>query len=503
MRQGILKECHDPGAGVLNPRDYSRLSGWQQRWLAETVRLGNTQIPDAAAEAHARNPSAGLSSAQSADSLPDPDQRVRDWAGFIADREGLTQALLDWQQRAVWTLSALLLAALLIGISMLSGTLTRGSGEQINVLLLLVIVLGAHLFTLLLWLLSFRASGEGLSLGRLWLWLSGRFEHKHAANLLRGLAIISTQTGLARWWMGLVSHLFWTFLLTGALAALMLTLALKSYSFVLETTILPEAVFESLVHTLGWLPAQFGLSMPDSDAIRTASQIGSGEVLVQSETQRRAWAAWLLFSLFFYGIFVRLLLASVCALQLASRLRAFRLDLHSPNWNQLSARLSPHTERLGVTDPAPEYLSPQKHLFAMAPDASNLAIVAFELAGGKTWQPTVMPRDSVLFVVDGRQDRQQVLAQLTTGRFSGALMICPASLSPDRGSLHWLSQAMLQVGGVRVWLHGAGSAPAGRVLVWQEVLEEIGVPAAAVFVSDDKAIAWLESGPRTPQEPAR
>jgi len=498
MGQAILKECHDPGAGVLNPRDYSRLSGWQQRWLAETVRLDNTQIPDMAAEAHARNPVEG----QAAASLADPEQRVRHWAGFIADREGLTRALHDWQQRAGWVLSALLLVALLIGISMLSGTLARGSGDQINVLLLLVIVLGAHLFTLLLWLASFRASGEGLSLGRLWLWLSGRFEHKHAANLLRGFAIINARSGLARWWMGLVSHLFWTFLLTGALAALMLILALKSYSFVLETTILPVAVFESLVQTLGWLPAQLGLNMPDTDAIRTASQAGSGEILVQSETQRRAWAAWLLFSLFFYGIFVRLLLAALCALQLASRLRAYRLDLHSPAWDQLSARLSPHTERLGVTDPAPDYLSPQKHRFAMAADAGNLAIVALELAGDNTWQPTALPRDSALFLVDGRQDRQQVLAQLTAGKFSAALMICPASLSPDRGSLRWLSQAMLQVDGVRVWLHGVCSAPAGRVKVWQEVLEEIGVPAAAVFVSDDKAIAWLESGSMTAKEPA-
>lgn len=464
----------------MNQDSNNSVSGWQMRWLAEAVRLSRPDTPDPAAEKQAM--------AQEMDA----EHRVLFWARHIADRDGMTQVLIGARQRAGWALVLLLFVASFAGFFAAMAVL-GDSSATVNVIWALGALLGANLLMLTIWLLSFFSGGQSLSLGRLWFWLSGRFQHKDALNLARAFAGLTTRAGLSRWWLGAVSHLSWLFALLGATAGLLLALSLRSYVFIWETTILPATAFESLVQTLGWLPGLLGFSVPDAAAVQEAGVSGSQAVVSQLDPQRRIWASWLIGCLLMYGVIPRAVLSLLCLLRLTAGLRALRLPVQSVEWSSLSARLSPDSEQGGITDPAPALVPVEKQRLNMMAVAKNLALTGFELGEDQTWRPDTMAAVKEVILVDSREDRQRALRRLRDEEFDGALFVCRVAQSPDRGSLHWLSDAMREAKAVRVWLFGADKASAERLEVWLQSLLALGVPPDAVFRSDVDAKQWLGS----------
>ena len=145
---------------------------------------------------------------------------------------------------------------------------------------------------------------------------------------------------LATWGLGAITHGLWTLALAGAAGGVLLLLATRSYGFVWETTILPDAAFVRLTAALGSLPALFGFPVPDAATVAASgSAAAPGGML--AEAGRRAWAGWLLGALLAYGMLPRLLVMIGCALLWRRCVRTLALDLALPGYARLRARLLP------------------------------------------------------------------------------------------------------------------------------------------------------------------
>ncbi|MDO9518867.1 MAG: DUF2868 domain-containing protein [Pseudohongiella sp.] len=464
--------------------------GFSDRWLAESVRL---QLPRAGKTPESFS-GQQISSAESLARAYDggPEARVLRWASLLAVHTDLVQAMHSWRQRAGVVLALMLVLAFAGGLSAALGVMGRGN-EPVNVLWALGALLGVNLLMLLVWLLSLGAAPGALSAGRLWLWLSARFYGREALTLAQSFSGLSQRVGATRWWMAGITHSVWSSALAGALAGLLIALSLRSYAFVWETTILPAALFTSLVQSLAWLPSLIGFPMPEENTIRLAGLIGSDAVL-QTDEQRRAWAGWLCGAVLVYGLLPRLILLGLSAWRLSRSLARVRLDLHSADWSALSQRLSPASQSLGVTDPAPDLpvTSRQKRGSGIAGHAESV-VVGFELDDQISWPPVF--GESAIKAryeqVISRQQRTLVLQQLDQSPPRALLLVCDSAQTVDRGSLAWLGEASGRVLHVAVWLAGKGTE--NRRAVWRQQLQTLGLLENAVFDTESDARQWLEA----------
>jgi hypothetical protein len=459
------------------------MSEFNKRWLAEAVRRGRAESRDEAAEKHARNLDG------------DAEQRILAWAEFIADRDGVSESLQRWRKSALLALLGLLIIGLLSGFTAALAVLGN-SQAPVNVIWALGSLLGINVLLLLIWLLSFSVNAQGGSLGRLWYAITVAFQKRfqnngHAAAITQAFNTLTAQAGLSRWWLSVVSHLSWLCIMLGVLAGLMLALALRSYVFVWETTILPTSVFVGLVESLGTVPGLLGFATPSADAI-TGSGSQAGTMLTgQDDIARRAWASWLSGCVMVYGILPRLLLSALCWLRLALGLRRIRLQTNALAWVSLSSRLAPDSEQGGVTDPAPSASPTFKRRARKGRTGEALLLVGLEIPGDLHWPPAGLADRVQTHLVDSRQQREYVLEQLSVDPPQKLLLACSAAQSPDRGSLHWLAEAASQTQGVAVWLMGADRAAAERLAIWRQYLLEMGIAERAIFDANDKALAWL------------
>lgn len=454
-------------------------AGFAARWLAEAIRLRRDVPAEREAEDHARRVQG------------DAEQRLLAWAAFIARRDGLDGAVGSWRRQATASLLILMAVALLGG---LTGALTvlGDGGRPVNVIWALGSLLGVNLLLLLFWLAGFLARAPAPSLGRLWFWLSQRFQNQDAINMTRAFVSLSNQAGLTRWWLGLVSHVVWLAALLGITFGLLVALSLRSYAFSWETTILPASVFVSTVEGLGWLPGWLGFQTPDAEGIRQAGQIADSQAFLQADPERRAWASWLLGCLTVYGVLPRLLLAIVSAGRLVFGTRYLRLDANAPGWLPLRHRLMPASE---VLDPAPGQLVGSRIRRRPLAPGGEYTLVAFELGGDDPALQQLPPAARELtwhhnYNVDSRDERQAVLTSLQNAPAGALLIICDAALSPDRGTLHWLATAMGFAAQSAVWLRNAENAPPERLEAWQQGLHDIGLAATDILLTPQATVAW-------------
>lgn len=459
------------------------MSEFNKRWLADAVRRGRADTRDDAAENHARSLTG------------DAEQRILAWAAFIAVRDGLDERLRRWRQSAAWILLALLLIAVLTGFTAALAVL-GDSGSPVNVIWALGSLLGINLLLLLIWLLSFSVNAQGSSLGRLWYAITVAFQKRFkndgtAAAITQAFNTLMAQAGLSRWWLSVVSHLSWLCIMLGVLAGLMLALALRSYQFVWETTILPASVFITIVEILGALPGLLGFVTPSADAIAGSGSTTEAAMAGQSDLARRAWASWLTGCVLVYGILPRLVLSVACWLRLVMGLRKIRLQANSLAWVSLASRLAPDSEKGGVTDPAPASPPAFRRRARKGNTGDARLLVGLEIASDLPWPPPGLADRVQTHLVDSRQQREYVLEQLSLDPPQKLLLACSAAQSPDRGSLHWLAEAASQTSTVAVWLMGAGQASAERIAIWRQLLLEMGIAEPAIFDADDKALAWL------------
>lgn len=459
--------------------DASSPTVFQRLWLSETIRLREEHagpLEDAEANRLVRAEQVDLA------------ERIQHRALLLARRDGQWQALLHWLQGA--RLAGLLLAllALLSGFGLALAAL--GDGRQpVNVFWALGSLLGLNLLMLLGWLLGLLLTRDHPgALGRLWLWLSEKLARDaSAAQLAPALLLMLQRQRLTRWGLGLMVNGLWTLAMLAALATLLLLLATRRYGFVWETTILGGDTFIALTQTIGALPALLGFSLPDIEVIRA-----SGDAAIASEAARQSWAGWLVGVVLVYGLLPRLLLALLCLWRWQSGKGALRLDLDLPGYSLLRQRLQPDSERLGVCDLAPAALhQPQGGASAQA--GSGALLLGIELDERRPWPPAPLPKGVAdAGVIDSREQRRQLLEQLTRFPPERLAIACDPRRSPDRGTLALLGELARCASATRIWLLPPApgeSLDSARLTDWHQALDTLGLTHG-----DTAPLNWLESG---------
>ncbi|EPJ84903.1 DUF2868 domain-containing protein, partial [Pseudomonas sp. CFII68] len=300
----------------------------QNLWLTETIRLREEHagpLEDQEANRLARGAGGDLAT------------RIRHRARWLAERDGLTEALRHWLQGARLALVALALLAIISGAGL--GFAALGDGQTpVNVFWALGSLLGLNLILLIGWALGLMFAGEqGATLGRLWLWLSEKLARDaKAAQLAPALLLLLQRHKLNRWALGVLVNGLWLLAMLSALVIVLLLMATRRYGFVWETTLLGGETFVAMTQALGALPALLGFSVPTVDMIRA-----SGDAALNIESARQAWAAWLVGVLLVYGLLPRLGLALLCLWRWRRGRASLRLDLNLPGYAQLRERLMP------------------------------------------------------------------------------------------------------------------------------------------------------------------
>lgn len=477
----------------MSPHQNSHPPALQSRWLAELVRRHE--------ERHAALDDERVHAAARA-AAPDFEGRLLHRADALGGGMGWRDAILRWQARARVLLVAAALLALVLGFGAAAGVLGDGT-RPVNVVWTLGGLLGVHLLSLLLWLLSLALQGgaragfqHGGVLGRAWLALTGFLDRsKAAADLPLALGGLLGRGRLAAWGVGAANHALWCAALLGATLGVLALLATRRYGFVWETTILSADAFVAFAAWLGALPGALGFPVPDA-----ATVAASGEQAMQAEAGRRAWAGWLLGSLLVYGVLPRVVLAVLCALLWRRATAALKLDLARPGYARLRFRLQPASERLGVSDPAPAGLpAPQRHTAHAVVDGEAV-LLGLELDAAEPWPPACDEAGWPAGLHDGgrldsREQRHAALAALAGRPPQRLLVVVDARQTPDRGSLGFIAELADHAGETRVWAPGGGA----RAAQWAAGLERIGLSADLLSAAPASVRAWLagDSGAST------
>ncbi|OAB51906.1 DUF2868 domain-containing protein [Pseudomonas thivervalensis] len=449
----------------------------QNLWLTETIRLREEHagpLEDQEANRLARAAGGDLST------------RIHQRARWLAERDGLTQALRHWLQGARLALIALALLALISGAGL--GFAALGDGQTpVNVFWALGSLLGLNLMLLIGWALGLVFAGEhDAVLGRLWLWLSEKLARDaKAAQLAPALLLLLQRHKLNRWALGVLVNGLWLLAMLSALVIVLLLMATRRYGFVWETTLLGSETFVAMTQALGALPALLGFSVPTVDMIRA-----SGDAALNIESARQAWAAWLVGVLLVYGLLPRLGLVLLCLWLWRRGRTTLRLDLNLPGYAQLRERLMPSSERLGVNDAAPAQLHPIESAVSMV-DSDGALLVAIEL-DDRPWPPKLPETVKNAGTLDSRESRHKLLEQLSRFPPARLAIACDPRRSPDRGSLALIAELARSASATRVWLLQAppGEAlDAERLGDWHSALQQLHLPFA-----DCMPLNWLESG---------
>ncbi|MDX9836243.1 MAG: DUF2868 domain-containing protein [Azoarcus sp.] len=467
----------------MNPA--APLSKLEHRWLAELVRRHESRhgrLEDAVELAEARR------------APPDLETRICRRAELLSTREGWRDAIVRWHGRARLTLAFACVLALVLGTGTAAAVLGDGS-RPVNVVWALGGLLGVHLFSLLLWLFGTLVAGRGRTrggsaLGTVWLRLVSVFDRSPAAaELPLALGGLLARGRLASWGLGAVSHLLWFLALVGAAAGLLGLLAVRRYGFVWETTILPGDAFVSLTTVLGVLPGQLGFPVPDA-----AQVIASGDAVMAGEVGRRAWSGWLLGCVLVYGVLPRVLLTLLCAQAWRRGVSRLALDLSLPDYARLRPRLLPDSERIGVSDPAPERVQRPGRRGHTAAEAGTAVIVALELGTDLPWPPVGC---AVLAVdggrLDSRDQRRAAIARFGAAPPARLLIAIDPRLTPDRGTLGLVAELADYAGETRVWALPVPDGTSGRLGLWQDGLSGLELDEGALMADQDQVLAWLEA----------
>lgn len=435
----------------------------QKLWLCETVRLREAHtglLEDNEACRKARASAGSLS------------ERLQVRGLFLAKRDGLLSAQQHWLQGAKLAFWLLMVSAIVAGI-VLAKTALSGNPNSINIFWALSGLIGLNLLSLLAWCLSLLVTKQTNSpLSQAWLWLSNKLARDaKAAQLAPALLVLLQRHKLLRWGLGRLLHGWWLVTLSTALLSLIALLATRRYGFVWESTLVASDSFIFLVNTLGQPGAWLGFGLPNNELIQN-----SGLHALNDEQARQVWASWLLGILLIYGVLPRLVCSLLCEWRWRKGLRTLEFNAEHPVWQPLHERVQPSSERLGVIDEAPPHL-PSSQAGAQI-SGQNAVLVGIELADSISWPPAPFAASTdpsqVLDagVIDSREQRRHLLELLGAQPPARLLIVCNPQRSADRGTLHLIAELSRTAVATRVWLLD-NAAPAERLSVWQERLDEL------------------------------
>lgn len=449
----------------------------QRLWLCEAVRLREEHaglLEDSEANRRAQAAGGDLAS------------RIETRTLLLAERDGQQQAQRHWLQGARLALLLLGLLALASGAGLAVAALGDGQ-TPVNVFWALGSLLGLHLLMLLGWVIGLLfGGGHGAALGRIWLWLSEKLA-RDASALHTGpaLVLLLRRQRLNRWLVGMAVHGLWLAALSTALLMLLALLSTRRYGFVWETTLLGGDTFVALTQALGALPDLLGFPVPDAATVRA-----SGDSPLPLESARHAWAGWLIGVVVLYGVLPRLLLGLVCLWRWRRGVAQLQLDVDLPGYGLLRERLQPNSERLGVCDAEPAQLY-QVQSAAGVDASSGALLVAIELDDRRPWPPVLPKSVADAGIIDSREQRRQLLDQLTRFPPARLAIACDPRRSPDRGSLALLAELARCAGSTRVWLL---QPPPGETLDserlgdWHKALDQL-----QLAHNGSSPLTWLET----------
>ena len=409
--------------------------------------------------------------------------RIAHRAGVLGQRLGLQDELSRVRSSAPWVAAGLILLVVIAGLA-LAGSVVGGTERRINILAALLSLLGAHLVTLLFWIvgLMLPLRAPRASIGWLWMTLTARVaggRSGQAPVLLRASTRLLARARLLPWLLGLVSHGVWALSFLAVLGAMLFALAFHRYTLSWETTILEPQFFLQTVQALGRAPAWFGFATPDAAAV-----LAPGSTDATDASGQRAWALWLTGCIAVYGLLPRLVLLSLSAAVWQARKGRLQPDLDAPYHRRLAARFAAMAPA-AVVDADPG-LSRSPLPPAATDTTDALLIVGYELPPEHPWPPAVAwpPAATVLRTDGSAEARGQLLDTAARLRPRWLLLACRAAASPDRGTERLLRELLVHCGECRLWLmpeaEGAepSAAPAGAR--WRQWLADTGLGRAVV-----------------------
>ncbi len=449
------------------------LSHLQTLWLCETVRLREEQtglLEDSEACRKARTTQGSLA------------KRLQVRGLFLAQRDGLVTALQHWLQGARLALWLLILSAIISGV-VLAKTALSGTPLAINIFWALAGLIGLNLLSLLAWCFGMLFSKQTSSpLSQVWLWLSNKLARDaQAAQLAPALLVLLQRHNLLRWGLGRLLHGWWLVTLSTALLTLIALLATRRYGFVWESTIVASDSFVMLVNSLGQPAAWLGFAVPNSELIQH-----SGLQALEDEQARHIWASWLLGMLLIYGIVPRLICSVFCEWRWRRGVKRLQLNADDPVWQPIHQRVQPSSERLGVVDAAPSFLPSSTAGSQLTGQAAVL--LAIELDNSVSWPPQLPAQVVNAGMIETREQRRNILDQLSANPPARLLIACNPQRSADRGTLHLLAELSRTAAQTRVWLLDTDTA-AERLSNWQEQLDVL-----KLVHSRAAPWTWLEQG---------
>ena len=381
--------------------------------------------------------------------------RIAHRADLLGRRIGLDQEISRLRHVAPWVGLGLVVLIVMAGLT-LAGSVVGGSDRRINIMAALLSLLGAHLLTLVAWLLGLLLPMRAprASFGWLWMTLTARVaggRRGQAPLLMRAFTRLLQQARLLPWAVGLASHGIWALSFVVVLAAMLFALAFHRYTLSWETTILEPQFFLQAVQALGRIPAWFGFATPDASAVLAPQ---SNDIAGQ-----RAWAWWLTGCIAVYGLLPRVLLLALSAAMWRLRKRDLQPALDAPYYRQLAVRFEALAPVV-ITDADPGAAHPPAPPRATG-TTDALVVAAYELPTDDAWPPTGLPDSATVMRIDGSAaERRMLLDTAARLRPRAALLACRAAASPDRGTERLLRELLAHCGDCRLWLVRDVDAPA-------------------------------------------
>jgi hypothetical protein len=403
--------------------------------------------------------------------------RIAHRALVLGQRIGLQAELARARRWAPWIGLGLVLLVVAAGLA-LAGSVVGGSDRRINIMAALLSLLGAHLLTLLLWLvgLVLPADAPRVSLGWLWMALTARVaggRQGQAPVLLRAATRLLLRARLLPWALGLASHGIWALSFIVVLGAMLFALAFHRYTLSWETTILDPQFFVRTVRILGRAPGWFGFATPDAADVLAPAGGSAGA------PGQRAWALWLTGCIVVYGLLPRVLLLLLSAGVWRARRRALAPELSAPYYQHLATRFEAMAPA-AIVDADPGAARPPAARGATG-TSDALLIAAFELPPEHPWPPAGLPGAATVLRIDGSANgRRELLDMAARLRPHALLLTCRAAASPDRGTERLLRELLSHCGECRLWLVGDGSpADAQARQRWRRWLGDHGLDVIA------------------------
>jgi hypothetical protein len=442
------------------------------RMLAEAVRAlerdGKAPLADDAAATAAGRTSGGRAG--------DLEAKIIARAKATSVAAELATGVRRFEATATWLAVAFMVLMALLGAGAVRATLGVGAESRVNFFLALGTLLGVQTIVLLVWMLFtvWRPGAASVfSVGGLLRWLVDGIMRRASRSptqigAMEGAAVVNASPRIARWTLSTLSHGAWLSFNFGCIAALLVLLSTRHYTFVWETTILSERAYAPMVEALAQAPRAAGFATPTEEQVAASQWTGEANAAGDSsESARQAWAGLLVGSIVVYGVLPRFVLLVLSAWRLRAARRGYRLDLTSPGFAALAARLSPRQQSLGVIDADTGKPSDAHSERGAKPSARPMgppAIVGIEMRQPRVWPPRL---DGIalhdLGILNDRPDRQRVIHELHTAAQEPATLVIACSLisTPDRG-----------LGAIIAQLRAAVSRPAIALLTGGQALRE-------------------------------